>query len=109
MPETADITHVASAASKAVLTMNGVIKAPADAPDTKTNPYWALQSCIKDTNGRIRLAQATEAPQSAVIAQLTASLATFDKNTDPAALVSSITTAIETAVGKVVIHLDPTS
>ena len=65
--ETAGITHVASAAAKAVLTMDGVIKAPADAPDAKTNPYCALQSCIKDTNARIRLAQATEAAQSAVI------------------------------------------
>ncbi|MFE4967077.1 glycoside hydrolase family 25 protein [Streptomyces sp. NPDC056660] len=107
--ETADVREVASAAAKEVLTMDGVIKAPADAPDVKTNPYWALQSYIKDTNARVRLVQATEAAQSAVIAQLAAALAAFDKNIDPAALVASITTAIEAAVSKVVIHLDPAS
>ncbi|MFI6252727.1 glycoside hydrolase family 25 protein [Streptomyces sp. NPDC051016] len=107
--ETTDITAVASAAARAVLTMDGVIKAPADAPDAKTNAYWALQSYIKDTNARVRLLQATEAAQSAAITQLASVIATFDKNIDPAALVASITSAIETAVGKIVIHLDPTS
>ncbi|MGW2826970.1 glycoside hydrolase family 25 protein [Streptomyces sp. NPDC001443] len=107
--ETADVKAVATAAAKAVLTIDGVIPAPADAPDVKTNPYWALQSYVRDTNARLRLVQATEAAQSATITQLAAAIATFDRTIDPAALVASITTAIETAVGKVVIHLDTTS
>jgi GH25 family lysozyme M1 (1,4-beta-N-acetylmuramidase) len=105
---TDDINKVAAAAAKAVLTTDGVIAAPADAPDVKTNPYWALQSYIKDTNARLRAVQATEAAQSAAIAQLATAIATFDKTIDPAALVSSISKAIETAVGKVTVHLDTT-
>jgi GH25 family lysozyme M1 (1,4-beta-N-acetylmuramidase) len=105
---TDDINKVAAAAAKAVLTTDGVIAAPADAPDIKTNPYWALQSYIKDTNARLRAVQATEAAQSAAITQLATAIARFDKTIDPAALVSSISTAIETAVGKVTVHLDTT-
>lgn len=107
MPLTAaDIAKIATASAKAVLTMDGLIAAPADAPDAKTNPHWELQSYIKDTNTRLRAVQATEAAQSAAITQLASAIAKFDKNIDPAALVSSITAAIETAVGKVVVHLD---
>ncbi|MFE9876277.1 glycoside hydrolase family 25 protein [Streptomyces sp. NPDC005784] len=107
--EKQDVDNVASAAAKAVLTMDGVISAPADAPDVKTNPFWALESYVKDTNARVRLVQATEAAHSAAIAQLTTTIAAFDKTIDAAALVASITAAIEAAVRKVVIHLDPTS
>ncbi|WP_405868149.1 glycoside hydrolase family 25 protein [Streptomyces sp. NBC_01515] len=106
--ETQDVNNVASAAAKAVLTMDGVISAPADAPDVKTNPYWALQSYVKDTNTRLRAVQATEAAQSAAISQLATTIATFDETIDPAALVASVTAAIEAAVGKVVVHLDTT-
>ncbi|MFF3450521.1 glycoside hydrolase family 25 protein [Streptomyces sp. NPDC002667] len=106
--ETKDVDNVASAAAKAVLTLDGVISAPADAPDAKTNPFWALQSYVKDTNARVRLVQATEAAHGAAIAQLTTTIAEFDKTIDADALVASITTAIETAVSKVVVHLDPT-
>jgi GH25 family lysozyme M1 (1,4-beta-N-acetylmuramidase) len=105
---TDDINKVAAAAAKAVLTTDGVIAAPADDPNVKTNPYWALQSYIKDTNARLRAVQATEAAQSAAIAQLATAIATFDKTIDPAALVASISTAIEKAVGKVTVHLDTT-
>ncbi|MET7479572.1 glycoside hydrolase family 25 protein [Streptomyces sp. NPDC005648] len=109
MPLTADeIAKIATASAKAVLTMDGVIAAPADAPDAKTNQYWALQSYIKDTNARLRAVQTTEAAQSAVITQLAAAIAKFDQNIDPAALVASITAAIEEAVSKVVVHLDTT-
>ena len=109
MPLTADeIAKIATASAKAVLTMDGVIAAPADASDAKTNKYWALQSYIKDTNARLRAVQATEAAQAAVIAQLASAIAKFDQNIDPAALVASITAAIETAVSKVVVHLDTT-
>ncbi|MEU6198927.1 glycoside hydrolase family 25 protein [Streptomyces sp. NPDC047061] len=107
--ETQDISNVASATAKAVLTMDGVIAAPSDAPDAKTNQYWALQSYVKDTNARLRLMQATEAAQSAAVAQLTTAFAAFDKSIDVAALVASVTAAIEDAVRKVVIHLDPAS
>ncbi|MER7186139.1 glycoside hydrolase family 25 protein [Streptomyces hyaluromycini] len=107
--ETQDISNVASATAKAVLTMDGVIAAPADAPDAKTNQYWALQSYVKDTNARLRLIQATESAQSAAVAQLTTAVAAFDKSIDVAALVASVTAAIEDAVRKVVIHLDPAS
>jgi GH25 family lysozyme M1 (1,4-beta-N-acetylmuramidase) len=106
---TDDINKVAAAAAKAVLTTDGLIAAPADAPDVKTNPYWALQSYVKDTNARLRAVQATEAAQSAAIAQLATAIATFEKTIDPAALVASITAAIEKAVGKVVVRLDTTS
>lgn len=51
--ETSDLTNVA----KAVLNADGLIDAPADAPDIKTNPYWALQSYIKDTNAKVRAIQ----------------------------------------------------
>ncbi|MBK3564182.1 hypothetical protein [Streptomyces sp. MBT62] len=52
-----------------------------------TNPYRELlQSQVKDTNTRLRAAQATEAAQSAATTQLTPAIATFDKNIDPAAL-----------------------
>ncbi|WP_206306197.1 glycoside hydrolase family 25 protein [Streptomyces humi] len=107
--ETQDVSKVAAAAAKAVLTMDGVIAAPADAPDVKTNPFWALQSYVKDTNARLRLVQATEAAQSAAITQLAGAVAAFDKTIDAAALVASVTAAIEAAVRKVVIHLDPAS
>lgn len=107
--EAQDVDKVASAAAKAVLTMDGVISAPADSVDVKTNPYWALESYVKDTNARVRLVQATEAAHSAAIAQLTATIAAFDKTIDAAALVASITAAIEAAVRKVVIRLDPSS
>ncbi|MFF3407490.1 glycoside hydrolase family 25 protein [Streptomyces sp. NPDC002742] len=106
--EPQDVTNVASAAAKAVLTMDGVIAAPADAPDVKTNPYWALESYVKDTNARVRLVQATEAAHSAAIAQLAGTIAAFDRTIDAAALVASITAAIDTALRKVVVHLDPT-
>lgn len=52
--ETSDLTAV----TKAVLNTDGLIAAPADAPDIATNPYWALQSYIKDTNARVRAVQA---------------------------------------------------
>ena len=52
-----------------------------------TNPYRELlQSQVKDTNTRLRAAQATEAAQSAATTQLTPAIATFDKNIAPAAL-----------------------
>ncbi|MEU9450363.1 glycoside hydrolase family 25 protein [Streptomyces sp. NPDC048277] len=104
-----DISKIATASAKAVLTLDGVIAAPADAPDAKTNAYWALQSYIKDTNARLRAVQATEAAQGAAITQLAATIAAFDKTVDPAALVVSVTAAIEAAVAKVVVHLDTTA
>ncbi|GGM99128.1 glycoside hydrolase family 25 protein [Streptomyces fuscichromogenes] len=107
--ETQDVSKVASATAKAVLTLDGVIAAPTDAPDVKTNQFWALQSYVKDTNARLRLVQATEAAQSAAIAQLATAVAAFDKTIDAAALAASVTAAIEAAVRKVVIHLDPAS
>jgi GH25 family lysozyme M1 (1,4-beta-N-acetylmuramidase) len=106
--EAGDISKVADASAKAVLTTDGVIAAPADAPDVKTNPYWALQSYVKDTNARLRAVQVTEAAQSAAIAELATAIATFDKTIDPTALVASITAAIETAVSKVTVRLDTT-
>jgi GH25 family lysozyme M1 (1,4-beta-N-acetylmuramidase) len=99
-----DISKVAAASAKAVLTLDGVIAAPADDPNVKTNQFWALQSYIKDTNARLRAVQATEAAQSAAIATLATTVAALAANTaaiDPAALVAEIQAAID----NVTIHI----
>jgi hypothetical protein len=98
--ENSDVDRVV----KAVLSTDGIIAAPADAPDVKTNPFWALQSYIKDTNAKVRAIQATEAAQGATIATLAATVATLASNTaaiDPAKLVAEIQKAIDS----VVIHI----
>jgi hypothetical protein len=98
--ENSDVDRVV----KGVLSTDGIIAAPADAPDAKTNPFWALQSYIKDTNAKVRAIQATEAAQGAVIAKLAETVATLASNTaaiDPAKLVADIQSAID----NVVIHL----
>jgi hypothetical protein len=64
--ESSDLTAVA----KAVLNTDGIIAAPADAPDVKTNPFWALQSYIKDTNARLRAVEAALAPLAAAVEAL---------------------------------------
>lgn len=51
---TDDINKIAAAVTKAVLNTDGIIQAPPDDPNVKTNPFWALQSYIKDTNARLR-------------------------------------------------------
>jgi hypothetical protein len=64
----AEITAIA----KKVLTLDGVIAAPADAPDLKTNPQWQLQSYIKDTNAKIRALQTAVAKVSTPVVDTTA-------------------------------------
>lgn len=56
----AEITAIA----KKVLELDGVIAAPASAPDFATNKYWALQSYIKDTNDKVRKLQTAVAKVS---------------------------------------------
>lgn len=51
---------------KAVLTTDGILESPADAPDHETNPFWTLESYVKDTGARTRQASTTLA---AVLAQ----------------------------------------
>ena len=41
-----------------VLTLDGVIESPADAADHATNPFWSLESYVKDTGARVRKATA---------------------------------------------------
>jgi hypothetical protein len=44
---------------KAVLTTDGILESPADAADHETNPFWTLESYIKDTGSRTRAASST--------------------------------------------------
>lgn len=41
---------------KAVLTTDGILESPADASDHETNPWWTLESYVKDTGARARQA-----------------------------------------------------
>jgi len=104
-----DISKVAAAAAKAVLTVDGIIAAPPTAADVKTNPYWALQSYIKDTNARLRALQATEAAQTAAITAMATALGKVDAAVDVPALVTqvqqAITTGVSGALADINIHL----
>jgi hypothetical protein len=101
-----DISKVAAAAAKAVLTLDGVIAAPADDPNVKTNAYWALQSYIKDTNARVRVTQATEAAQTAAITAMAAALGKVDAALDVPALVTEVKQAIDTGVSEALAGID---
>lgn len=50
----ADISNIADAVFKKLLKTDGVLNAPADASDYKTNPYWAWQTHIQDVTTRVR-------------------------------------------------------
>jgi GH25 family lysozyme M1 (1,4-beta-N-acetylmuramidase) len=41
---------------KAVFTTDGILESPADASDHTTNPFWTLESFVKDTSARVRQA-----------------------------------------------------
>jgi GH25 family lysozyme M1 (1,4-beta-N-acetylmuramidase) len=58
--------------AKTVLTMDGVIAAPADAPDAKTNPTWQLQSYIKDLDARLRVVETAVAAISTPVVDVDA-------------------------------------
>jgi hypothetical protein len=40
----------------AVLTKDGILESPADASDHDTNPFWALETYVKDTGAKVRAA-----------------------------------------------------
>jgi hypothetical protein len=57
--------------AKQVLTLD-MLAAPSDAPDLKTNPYWQLQSYVKDTNARLRTLQDAVAALATIVTELAA-------------------------------------
>jgi hypothetical protein len=57
--------------AKQVLTLD-MLAAPSDAPDLKTNPYWQLQSYVKDTNARLRTLQDAVGALAKIVAELAA-------------------------------------
>lgn len=45
--------------AKKVLTLDGVLESPADAVDHVDNPFWSLETYVKDTGARVRAATRT--------------------------------------------------
>jgi hypothetical protein len=90
-------TDVALSAAdvKKLLTTDGILKAPADATDVKTNPYWTLASHIQATTAGVRALQKSQAAQTAA---LTALAKLVGSGVDTAAVVAAVEAAIENAV-----------
>lgn len=68
----------------AVLTTDGILESPTNSPDHETNPYWSLESYIKDTGTRVRSA-------SSVLADILAQAKT--NGSGVTALATSLTAA----------------
>lgn len=84
---------------------NDKVAAPADAPDVKTNATWQAQSFLKDTNLRVRNLEKGILAMQSVNTKLVDTVATLVANVgtlDPAAIVTELRDAIESATG----HLD---
>ena len=94
----ADINKIASAVFTKLLKTDGVLAAPSDASDYKTNKYWAWQTHIQDVTNRVRAIQTSEAGQTAAIAAL-AKLVGSGVDTDQ--VVAAVQKAIAEAVVKV--------
>jgi GH25 family lysozyme M1 (1,4-beta-N-acetylmuramidase) len=58
--------------AKTVLTMDGLIGAPSDAGDIKTNEFWQLRSYVADTGIKVRAIQAQVTALQAAVAAVSA-------------------------------------
>jgi Glycosyl hydrolases family 25 len=79
-----DISKIADAVYKKLMTTDGVLAAPADASDYATNKFWTLQSHVQATTFAARKAATDTA---AILAQL--------KALDPAALEGALVARID--------------
>lgn len=96
LPDEKDDDMAMTAADvKTLATTDGVFKAPADASDVATNPYWTLASHIQDQTNRVRRIDKATAANTAALEKL-ASL--IGEDVDTAAVVAAVQQAIKDAV-----------
>lgn len=60
-----------------ILTTDGIVPAPSNAPDAKTNKFWTVSSHLATTTAAVRSIQASQTAQSKQIDALTKAVATL--------------------------------